>query len=343
MGFVSLYRYLIICFMAMIVTACMSAGKIEEQKNKMVWPDAPAQPRVMYEFAFARAEDLGIEKGFWKMLGEFFAGPENIHMVRPMAVVNDENGVIYVADPGAKGIHRYHRAEQKYDLIRLRNNVELPSPVALTSDDMGNVFFSDSQLAKIFWIRAEADYAVELELDTKLKQPTGLALDSTGQLLYVVDTAQHQVLVFNRGRLIRRIGKRGTANGEFNFPTMIWRDQQDNLLVTDSLNFRIQKFDVDGHYKTQFGKVGDASGSHARPKGLAVDSVGHVYVVDSLFHNVQIFNSSGQFLLDVGEQGREQGQFWLPTGIFIDQQKKIYVADSHNQRVQVFSYIGVDE
>jgi len=336
------YKTLLIYCLLLFMSACMPVHKTPEQASNPVWPAAPAQPRVVYDFAFSNAEELGINKGFWQRLGEFFAGPENIQMVRPMAVAISRDGLIFVADPGVHGVHRFDLLNKQYDLLRLKDGLELPSPVALVSDKKGNVFISDSELGKIFWLTSDAEYAREVKLDTDLKQPTGLAVDASGHL-FVVDTSQHQVLMFDKGRLLKRFGKRGKGVGEFNFPTMIWHHQDGSILVTDSLNFRIQKFDVEGRYLGQFGELGDASGYHARPKGLATDQAGRVYVVDSLFHNVQIFNSAGDFLLDIGEQGRGKGQFWLPTGIFIDDQKKIYVADSHNRRIQVFRYLGTKQ
>ena len=335
------FKMLSIYCLLLILAGCTPVDKAKDKSSNLVWPAAPAQARVAFDYTFTNADDIGIKKGFWQTLGEFFVGPDDARMIRPMAVASNKQGVIFVADPGVRGIHRFNLSENEYDLIRLKDGKELPSPVALVSDQNGNVFISDSKLGKIFWLPSGAEYAEELKLDTDLKQPTGLALSSDGKHLFVVDTAQHQVLLFNKGRLLKRFGKRGKGEGEFNFPTMIWH-QNGSILVTDSLNFRIQKFGVNGRYLGQFGQLGDASGFHARPKGLATDEAGRVYVVDSLFHNVQIFNSTGQFLLDIGEQGRGEGQFWLPTGIFIDHQKKIYVADSHNRRIQVFHYLGTE-
>ena len=338
-----LFKHLLFIIPVMFLMACVPAGERTEPLLKLVWPPAPAQARVAYDQAFGNADDLGIKKGFWQRLGEFIVGREDINMIRPMAVVTNAKGVIFVADPGVRGIHRFDLDENQYDLIRLNDDRELPSPVALAIDQHGNVFVSDSELGKIFRIATDARYAVELKLDTELKQPTGLALDAEHEYLYVVDTAQHEVLIFKNDQLLKRFGQRGKGNGEFNFPTMIWRHADGTILVTDSLNFRIQMFDAEGRFLGKFGELGDASGSQTRPKGVATDQAGRIYVVDSLFHNIQIFDMRGQFLLDMGEQGAAAGQFWLPTGIYINALNKIYVADSYNSRIQVFRYIGAEQ
>ncbi len=262
-------------------------------------------------------------------------------LAKPLsAVISVDNRFIYVADPGVRGVHRFDTIDQGYKLIRGSEGHELPSPVAMASDGQGNVYISDSKLARVLIIRKDSDYAVPMRLNVKLQQPTGLAIEPKSGDLYLVDTRAHQILRFNStGRLIKRFGKRGVKLGEFNYPTLLWQ-ANGTILVTDALNFRIQSFDLKGNYLSSFGEAGQSSGRQSRPKGVATDQDGNIYVVDALLNNIQLFDRSGQFLMTVGEQGQQPGQFWLPAGINITPQQKIYVADSHNQRVQVFRYIG---
>jgi DNA-binding beta-propeller fold protein YncE len=258
-----------------------------------------------------------------------------------MAVVATSEGVLYVADPGARGVHRFDPNNGRYRLIRRKNKRPLPSPVGLAVGPKGEVYVADSLLQQLFVIMPASKVAAPFPLQAMVKQPTTLALDPAAGRLYVVDTGVHQVKVFGMdGELQFTIGRRGTGDGEFNYPTAIWRDKAGRLVITDSLNFRIQVFDGSGGFIEKFGKLGDATGDLSRPKGVATDRFGHIYVVDSLFHAVQIFNMSGDFLLSFGNQGQGPGEFWLPTGIFIGEDDTIYVADSHNQRIQVFRYVG---
>jgi DNA-binding beta-propeller fold protein YncE len=307
----------------------------------LVWPSAPAQPRIAFLKTFSRPEDLEITKGFFQRLGELFTGPSEWHMVRPMAVVAFPDGVIFVADPGAKGVHRFDPAKGRYDLIRGEGGKPLPSPIGLAGGPQGEIYVTDSQLEEVFVIRPGSNAAAPVPLKEKVEQPTGIALDpETGQL-YVVDTRAHQVKVFGSdGTLRSTFGRRGTGDGEFNYPTLMGRDRSGRLLVTDTLNFRVQIFDGSGKFLGKFGRHGTATGDFSRPKGVAADRFGHVYVADSLFHAVQIFDLSGNFLLHFGSQGRGPGEFWLPTGIFLGESETIYIADSHNRRVQVFRYVG---
>lgn len=307
----------------------------------LVWPEAPAEPRIAYVQAFSRPEDLGIRKGFFERLAEVFVGASDARLIRPMAVVVTVDGVVFVADPGARGVHRFDRASGRYRLIRRDDNEPLPSPVGLAVGRDGEIYVADSALGGIWVITRGADIATPMTLHDKIKQPTGVAFDPVNNRLLVVDTAAHQVNQFALdGTLHSHFGQRGNGDGEFNFPTMIWRDTSGQLYVTDSLNFRIQMFDAQGQFVARFGRHGDATGDLSRPKGVATDRFGHVYVVDSLFHALQVFDRSGAFLLNIGSQGQAPGEFWLPTGLFVSDNNDIYIADSHNQRVQVLRYIG---
>lgn len=307
-----------------------------------VWPEAPAQPRIRYIKSVYSAEDLGIKKSFWKRLGEFITGPSSTRLVRPMAVVVDASSeIVYVADPGTRGIHRFDLRGASYQLLYRENNLPLPSPTGMALGADKRVFITDSSLGGLFVATPEVDFLSPVELQSELQQPTGVVFDQETGQLYIVDTSAHAIKVYSAaGDFIRQFGRRGSGPGEFNFPTALWQDRSGQLLVSDSLNFRIQRFNTRGEFISQFGQAGDASGDLSRPKGVATDRSGHIYVVDSMFHAFQIFDAAGELLFMLGSQGHEAGQFWLPTDIFIAADDSIYVSDSHNQRVQIFRYIG---
>jgi DNA-binding beta-propeller fold protein YncE len=321
--------------------ACAPTEHVAEQvTTSLVWPPAPSTPRIAYIKTFSRPEDLGINKGFFQRLAGLLFGETDSRLIRPMAVVA-LGGVVYVADPGARGVHRFDQRGGGYELIRAAGDAPLPSPVGLALGAQGDVYVTDSVLAQVLVIPPGAKVASPVPLQESPRQPTGIAFDAASGRLFVVDTAAHRVNVFNRaGARESSFGHRGSGDGEFNYPTHIWRSPAGLLYVTDSLNFRVQVMDDQGGFLSKFGRHGDALGDLAREKGVATDQFGHVYVVDALLSAVQIFDAEGRFLLAVGGQGRDRGEFWLPTGIFIGEDDMVYIADSFNQRVQVFRYIG---
>lgn len=338
----------IICCIATVVFVISGCTLTRERQTTdqaeeitKVWPQKPAKARIAYVKSFTSASDLGISKGFFARVVDFFTGRQDWQLVRPMAVLASGDGRIYVADPGSKAVHRFDTRNGEYAAILRQDDQVLPSPVGLAMGTEGELYIADSFLGQIFVVPDGSDTAEVLPLEEAPQQPTNIAVDLKSQKIYVVDSASHHIKVYSpEGLLLNTIGQRGDADGEFNFPTMIWLDSQDRLLVSDALNFRIQIFDLDGRFIKKFGQHGDGTGDMSRPKGVASDSQGHIYVVDALFHSMQLFNDSGEFLLNVGRRGNAAGEFLLPTGIFIGHDNIIYVADSHNSRIQMFRYIG---
>lgn len=326
--------------LAATLSACGGQLRDAPEPSPLVWPAPPDTPRIAFVRTFSRPADLGIGRGLADRLQALLLGERDTRMVRPMAVAA-VRGVIYVADPGAQGVHRFDRAGDHYALIRGPGGTPLPSPVGLAEGAGGEVYVTDSRLGAVFVIRPDADAASPVALDTAPHQPTGIAFDPDARRLLVVDTAAHEILAYGPDlRLMARIGTGGNGPAEFNHPTALWRDPRGRLYVTDPLNFRIQILDAGGLFVAAIGRAGDGRGDSPRPKGVATDRDGHVFIVDALLHSVQIFDEAGRFLLPVGQQGQERGEFWLPAGIFVSSDGYIYVADSYNRRVQVLRYLG---
>ena len=112
------------------------------------------------------------------------------------------------------------------------------------------------------------------------------------------------------------------------------------MVVSDTLNFRVQRFELDGAFVRSIGGKGNGAGDFSLPKGVAVDREGNLYVVDAHFENVQMFRADGRLLLAFGEEGVGRAQFSIPGGVAIDPDDRVWVADSRNGRLQVFQYLG---
>jgi DNA-binding beta-propeller fold protein YncE len=173
-----------------------------------------------------------------------------------------------------------------------------------------------------------------------LTAPVAVAWDPSQRVFWMADAAAHQcIATADLEHTQQRIGERGDAPGQFNYPTALAVHPQIGLVVADAMNFRIQVFDHAGRLLTVFGHKGDAAGDFARPRDVAVDSEGHLYVLDNQFENVQVFDPDGRLLMAFGQEGSRPGEFAVPSGITIDAQDRIWVAESYNRRVQVFQYV----
>lgn len=322
----------------LLLAACAAPGPPPSPPPPLVWPPQPEPARIRYVGSIARPDDLEIRKSWLKKLWEVIVGGTEAQVLRPYGLWVDHEGRLYVADSAARVVHIFDPKARSYRAVERigSRRFEMPIGVAVAPD--GTLYVSDSELRTVAAIGRNGKLLREFGRD--LGRPTGLALSPGGDRVYVVDTVNHQVAIFDPGgKRLGSIGRRGTGEGEFNFPTNVAVDRGGFVYVTDSMNFQVKIFAPDGRPVGKFGQLGDGTGDFSRPKGIGVDSDGHVYVVEGLHDVFQILDRQGRFLLAVGGTGTGPGNFWLPTGLHIDREDRIYVADSYNNRVQVFQYV----
>jgi DNA-binding beta-propeller fold protein YncE len=334
---------------ALLTTACWAGGKPKAMKPAELWQLSLDGGRTLrWEHSFTSEAEVKQNRGFWNKLVDVVAGaPDFKFLVRPYSVITDSKGRIIVTDPGASGVHVFDFAQKKYRFIERREKARdaMLAPQCVAVDGQDNIYVTDSESGKIFVFEPNGKYVRALGSlkggEGYFKRPTGIAVDAAAQRIYVSDTLRDKIFILDlQGNVLNRFGKAGQGEGEFNLPTELRLSGQD-LLVVDSMNFRVQAFDRTGKFEFAIGKVGDAAGAIFRPKAVSVDSEGDVYVVDALWGVVQVFNRQGQLLYTFGAKGTHAGEFQLPSGLFIDHGDRVYVVDSFNRRVQVFQYAGV--
>jgi DNA-binding beta-propeller fold protein YncE len=337
-------RFVLPVLIVILFTGCSSErGRLfGDLDAEIVWPEPPEVARVKYIGQLSSELDLKREVSFDKALQHFIFGKPNIGaMLSPKAVVFDQMQRVFVADNSGGVIHMMDMKNRRYkQFSKLADGKSLRSPVALSLIE-SDIYVVDSILASICVFTSTGTFKFSFGSDI-LQRPSGIAYSQIGQKIYVSDTKQHAVYIFDTdGKYIKKIGERGIGRGKFNFPTCLWADKAGKLYVSDTLNYRVQIFARDGSFIFEIGKHGNRPGYFAHPSGLATDSFGNIYVADRQFENIQIFDSKGRILLAIGGEGRGPGQFWLPSGIFIDDTNRIFIADSFNSRIQIFQLLEV--
>jgi len=111
---------------------------------------------------------------------------------------------------------------------------------------------------------------------------------------------------------ITSLGGYGSGNGQFNDPTGIALDADNDVWVVDSGNNRIEEFNPQGVFMRSVGQSGYGNGYLSYPNGIAVDASGDVWVVDDGNRRVEEFSGTGNFLSTFNTVGSGQ-----PTGIAI--------------------------
>ena len=171
--------------------------------------------------------------------------------------------------------------------------------------------------------------------------PAGLLVDEN-ENLYVSDEAKNSVTVMDKdGEVLAVWGEGGSEDGKLNRPSSLDFDTEGNIVVSDTMNHRVQRFTREGeHLQTIGGVQGSGDGDLDMPWGVAVDELGNVYVADWRNDRVQKFSADGEFKMSIGESGSENGQFNRPASVTVDAHGDIYVADWLNDRVQMFNADG---
>jgi hypothetical protein len=171
--------------------------------------------------------------------------------------------------------------------------------------------------------------------DGQLLSPTGIAVDSAGNV-YVAEGNGNRFQKFdNNGTFLMKAGLLGDIPGGFVSPSGIAVDSAGNIYVTDNFTNRTSKFNASGTYLSSIGPSNFLSAN-----GVAVDSADKVYIVDGSTHRVRKYDSAGAFITQWGSNGAGDGQFNGPSGIAIDSADNVYVADTGNNRIQKFTSAG---
>lgn len=316
-----------------LVTASIGLGS--GQVQSMVWPPSPDKPRVEY-VGEIRCADLTAKAGLFGRIKRLIGGRSSEDALSLPFDVLAKDGYLYLTCQNLPALVRIDPKENAFIVLKCE---EIPFiyPIALCDGGDNTVYITDSESRTVYRLYNDM---VEPFIKDGLNRPTGIACNAKLGRLYVVDTGDHSLKIYDlKGRFIAQVDGRGKNESAFNFPTFARAASDNSVIVNDALNYRIKLLDGDGRLLTAFGQEGDGPGAFSRPKGIAIDSPGHIYVVDNLFDNVQVFDHDGRILLVIGSAGQEPGRFWSPAGIDIVGDT-IYIADTFNNRIQILRYLG---
>jgi DNA-binding beta-propeller fold protein YncE len=196
-------------------------------------------------------------------------------------------------------------------------------------------------------VTLNADLTIDTNVVTPpLNAPRSLAFAPDGSF-YVADSRSGRILHFDaNGALLNQWGTRsgndlqnpnpGAPPSTFNEPWGVAIGPDGSVYVTDTWNYRVQKFSADGKFLKMWTgfTVNGQQETFYGPRGIAVDPQGRVYVVDTGNKRVIVFDADGNFITQFGSAGLDPGQFDEPVGIAIDSSGIVYIADTWNQRVQ---------
>ncbi len=152
-------------------------------------------------------------------------------------------------------------------------------------------------------------------------QPTRAVPAPSGNIYVSDGYGQSRIHKFaSDGTLLLSWGEPGNGPGQFDLPHNLWVDRQERVLAIDRPNGRVQIFNSDGEYLTEWTGL-------LAPNEIFIDANDTVYIAEG-GQRISIMTLDGEVLARWGEKGNAPGQFSdSPHGIWVDSQGSIYVSE----------------
>lgn len=257
-------------------------------------------------------------------------------------------------------------------------------PVGVTATPDGKIIVADYNNDRLQvlssdgkFIRAHDHYSRESGKKFPFMCPAGIACDALGNIA-VVEKGKNRVVVLSPAcTIVHAFGRHGKKQGQFRGPHGIFIDARNRIIVTDTMNCRIQVFDREGNFLFLFGdkgpgklnypcyaifhegrfyvtdtdndcvKVFDTRGTFLRtfadglsaPSGIAVYKGKYLLVCDYSNDCVKICSLEGRVLSSFGSKGDGINQYCGPEALVVTPQGNIVVSDKLNSRIQVFDLV----
>jgi sugar lactone lactonase YvrE len=242
---------------------------------------------------------------------------------------------------------------------------QFKSPHGIRFDNEGNLWASDTQLHTVRKFTPDGKVLLTIgtpgqsgEDKTHLNQPTDQAIAPNGDIYISDGYGNSRVVVFDKaGSFIRTWGKLGNAPGEFNVPHSIALDSRGRVYVADRNNTRIQVFDPNGKFLTEWTNI-------VTPWHLTITKDDELYVCgsspmlwsevppsapylgippkDQLFMKLDLDGRIKQlWVIPKGEDGNEKpGELNWVHSMAIGADGSLYFGDIQGKRAQKFVRTG---
>ncbi len=220
-------------------------------------------------------------------------------------------------------------------------------PHAITIDYEDNIWVVDDNAHQIHKMSKSGEYLMTIGSGTPapaqsgdmFHRPTDVAVSKKTNEIFISDGYDNSRVhrLDSEGKLIKSWGTIGTDPGEFNVPHNLALIDDEEVIVCDRENYRVQVFDLDGNYSREW----------PVHKAVAVEVTGtgddvRIYVAEqgptkgspnrgepNLGNRVGVYDREGNRLTRFGSihHGEEADQFLWPHSMAVNSHGDIYVAE----------------
>ncbi len=284
-----------------------------------------------------RVQKFDNNGNFIILWGNFGSSSGAFH--NPTGIATDAKGDVWVVDTNNHRVQKFDGKLGGY-LMKFgsRGNGEgqFSSPWGIAVDRVrGYIYVVDSANFRVQKFDMSGEFVMSWGSfgtnDGQFYFARGIAVDQSDGSVYVVDMGNHRIQKFDTStnvlpQLIAKWGgglgpghassPQAQEAGQLRSPWGITVDGNGDVYISDTGNQRVQKFDREGNFITQWGGFGNANGQFNFPYGIAVDAKGSVFVVDSGNTRVQQFmpaDEGGERLQEEAEAAAEITDNAAPT------------------------------
>jgi len=220
-------------------------------------------------------------------------------------------------------------------------------PHGITIDPEGNLFLVDdgghvvrkyTPEGQLLFTLGTPGKASPFQEGLPFNRPTKVAFDPQNGDLYIADGYGNSRIhkYSSDGKHLFSWGQPGTDPGEFNLPHSVCTDKDGMVYVADRENHRIQIFDSNGKYITQWNNMHRPCGLHIAGNGEELVYVGELapdYPFNKNYPNlgprISIYNRNGERLARLGDlrPGEEPYQFIAPHGLATDSHGNLFIGE----------------
>ena len=169
--------------------------------------------------------------------------------------------------------------------------------------------------------------------------PLDLTVDREGHVwITVFEYGSGQSRMVHRfspeGKLVTSLGPYGVKPGEFLYPASVTASELGELLVLDSENHVIQRFNLEGTPLGRFGGKGAGKGLFNTPRKI-VASRHFLYVLDYGNRQVQRLSLEGRYLSRYAfRKSKGSDELRVLSGLGIDEADHLYIFDADAQKIR---------
>jgi DNA-binding beta-propeller fold protein YncE len=171
-------------------------------------------------------------------------------------------------------------------------------------------------------------------VEQKFATPMGVFYDNYHNEIYIADTGNDQVAVFDAGGQPRFQIR--SVHG-LKAPLDLVVNSENQIYVSQMEKSYLQLFDFRGRHLENLSALNAAP---FKPGRICLDAEDKLYVVDRERAQILVYDEEGNFQFQFGGKGEGEGKLRLISGIDVDSTGRIYVADSKQRPIQAFDRNG---